>query len=126
MNEGKDYSIGHLRAKYLDMANMTFQGDDTTECSRNLDAFLDTIPDDSPAAGYIKEQFDRIELKNRVDMKRLLEEIKELGQLEKADIKTKGEQMLHTESLHDKKIVCWNALYLYKLNQEETIIDYKL
>ena len=118
MNEGKDYSIGHLRAKYLDMANMTFQGDDTTECSRNLDAFLDTIPDDSPAAGYIKEQFDRIELKNHFDMKRLLEEIKELGDIERADIKTKGEQILHTESLHDKKIVCWNAAHKHGLLYE--------
>ena len=118
MNEGKDYSIGHLRAKYLDMANMTFQGDDTTECSRNLDAFLDTIPEDSKAADYIKEHFDRVEMKKRIDMQKLLEEIKELGQLEKVDIKTKGEHMLHAESLHDKKIICWNAAHKYGLLYE--------
>jgi len=125
MDEGKDYSLGHMRAKYLDLANMTFIRENTTECAKNLDSFLDTIPPDSEAAKYITKEFDKIELMKRLQTQQLMEEIKTLGELEKTDIKNQGELMINAEALHDKKIICWNAAEKYKLNQDENETDYK-
>ena len=53
MDEGKDYSIGHLRAKYLDLANMSFTQGEYLQAEGHIKAYLDTIPDNTEAAQTI-------------------------------------------------------------------------
>ena len=118
MEEGKDYSLGHMRAKYLDLANMSFVTENTAECSRQLDNFIDLIEEGSDVAKDIAERFDKIELNKQIHTQQLLDEIKDMGELEKTDIKNQGERQLLMESLHDKKIVCWSLAMKYGLLYE--------
>lgn len=118
MDEGKDYSLGHTRAKYLDLANMSFVTENTNECSRQLDNFIDLIKENTDEAKELTKQFDHIELNKQMHTKQLLEEIKDMGELEKTDIKNQGEKQLLMEALHDKKIVCWNIAMKYGLLYE--------
>lgn len=118
MDEGKDYSIGHMRAKYLDLANMSFVTENTVECSRQLDNFIDLIKEGSKESEELTVQFDNIEINKQKNIKLLLAEIKDLGELEKTDIKNQGERQLLLECLHDKKIVCWNIAMKYGLLYE--------
>jgi len=118
MDEGKDYSLGHMRAKYLDLANMSFVIENTTECARQLDNFIDLIEEDSEAAKELTQKFDEIELNKKLQTQQLMEEIKKMGDLEKTDIKNQGERQLLLEALHDKKIVCWNIAMKYGLLYE--------
>ena len=118
MEEGKDYSLGHMRAKYLDLANMSFVTENMTECSRQLDNFIDLIKNDSKEAKELTQQFDKVELNRQMHTRQLMEEIKTLGELEKTDIKNQGEQQLIVECLHDKKIICWNIAMKYGLFYE--------
>jgi len=123
MDEGKEYiGIGTLRMKYIDIAN---HAENTEELSRSLDKFLDTIPPGSNAAKYIKEQFDKIEIQKNIDIQELIKYIKELGDLEQSDKLLQGKLALNNNSLHDKRIICWNAMIKYKLNLDENENDYK-
>ena len=120
MDEGKDYSLGHMRAKYLDLANMSFVIENTTECARQIDNFIDLLDENKypEAAKQLTEEFDRIELNIKIHTQQLLDEIKEMGELEKTDIKNQGEKQILIEGLHDKKIVCWNIAMKHGLFYE--------
>jgi len=118
MEEGKDYSIGHLRAKYLDLANMYFVQGNTRDCAGYIDAFLNTIPDESEAASYIREEFDKVEVIKNNNKKILFDEMKNLGSLEKTDVKIDGDKQINVDNLQDKKVVCWNASAKYGLLYE--------
>jgi len=118
MEEGKDYSLGHKRGKELDMADMCFAQQDTQGCGFHLDNFMDTIPEESEAAKELKHDFDIVEIQLHHNTKLLIEELKDMGDLEKTDVKVKGNQQLLIESLHDKKIICWKVSLKYGLLYE--------
>ena len=120
MDEGKDYSLGHMRAKYMDLASMSFVIENTTECARQLDNFIDLLDENKypEAAKELTIQFDKIEQNKQMHTHQLLEEIKNMGELEKTDVKNQGEKQLLIECLHDKKIVCYNIAMKYGLFYE--------
>jgi len=113
MTETKiDYSIGHLRIKYLDMANISFA--QNTENNSNyiaanghIDSFVDTIKEESKAGKAIKDEFDKITLMKRQVLTNLSESIKDLSYLEKNDIKNRGREEIEINAIHDKKEACW-------------------
>jgi len=109
MEEGKDYSLGHLRAKYLDMANMSFTTQQYLEAEGHIKSFMDTIKEDTEPAKELTKEFDIIEVRKHAQKKELMHHLEDKGELEKTDIKMQGELEIVIEALHDKKIVCWNV-----------------
>lgn len=104
-----DYNIGHIRMKYLDMANMSFTQGNYKECEGFITAFLETIKDDGAEADMIRKNFDSIERIKRERKRDLSEHIKDLGELERVDTKAQGELEITIESLLDRKTICWNV-----------------
>ena len=104
-----DYSIGHLRMKYLDLANMTFTQQQYILCEGYLTSFMETVDDNSESSKKIKEGFDRIELQRRLALNQLMDHVKDMGELEKTDTKNQGELEITVEGLHDKKTICWTV-----------------
>lgn len=103
----EDYEIGLLRAKYLDLANVTFTQEQYNACEGYIDSFLETIPEGGKPADVIKTEFDKIEHRKNKQRKELNEFLKDKGELERTDIKLQGEKDIVIEGLHDKKTVCW-------------------
>jgi len=106
--ESIEYSIGHKRMKYLDLANLTFTQGEYEMALGYINAFMETIEENTRSAELIKEQFDNIEIKMKNDRKELKEHIKDMGELEKIDTKRKGELEIAIDGIHDKKTACWN------------------
>jgi len=118
MEEGKDYSLGHLRAKYLDLANMSFTQGEYLQAEGNIKSFLDTIPQETEAAKQITQDFNIIEIRKQQQKKELYAHIQGKGELEKTDIKNQGNMEIEIEALHDKKVICWNTAMKYGLLYE--------
>jgi len=102
-----DYEIGILRAKYLDLANLSFAGGHYVECEGMIKNFLDTIPDDKKCAEEINVEFDKINERKIKQKDKLKEYLKDKGELEKTDLRNQGESEITIEALHDQKTVCW-------------------
>lgn len=104
-----DYSIGHLRIKYLDLANVSFAQNNYIGANGYVDSFLDTIKEETKSGQVIKEEFDKITLMKRQRLDSLVESIKDLGYLEKKDVKNSGKEEIEINTIHDKKEVCWRV-----------------
>ena len=101
--------MGQERWKYLDMANMSFAAGDPIACEKYLDAFLETIDENSDAAKKITIEYNRIESERLKKHNDLDSQTKELGYLELQDYQNRGKQQIEVDAILEKKTVCWTV-----------------
>jgi len=112
------YSIGLNRAKYLDLANLNFIKDNYDGVKESINAFLDTIEEDSPAGKYITDKFDEIynvRMKQRAELEHT---ISDAGFLEQSMTGNQGFFHIDIEALHSMKSICWSASHKFGLLYE--------
>jgi len=104
---GMDYSIGHVRIKYLDLANLSFAQGNYSQCKGYIDSFMDTIKEDSGSGKELKAEFDRVYL-HRSNLEKQLElEVGKLGWLERKDFEDQAKSEVSVNTIHDIKEICW-------------------
>ncbi len=109
------FQIGLNRAKYLDIANMSFIQKNYDGVKESLNAFLDTIDENSDVAKEITEKFDEI-YNARINQRIQLEEnIKNNGFLEQSIQGNQGFSNIDIETLHSMKALCWAIAQKYGL-----------
>jgi len=121
VDDGKSYSIGHLRMKYLNEAdNVYAMGgmENILRCKRIIDNFLGTIKEDSDAAEQIQKRFDEINSLKRNLVNSLDSNTKNIGYLERKDADAERD-MIEVNSIHDMKVACWIVALKYKLFDED-------
>ena len=106
-NVGSDYSIGHLRMKYLDLANIAFAQGNFIGCKGYIDDFIDTVDGGKEAGKTIRAEFDRVFERKKRQEAELERTIKDLGYLERKDFEDNGKQELEVNAIHDMKEICW-------------------
>ena len=104
---GMDYSVGHIRMKYLDLANLSFAQGNYSQCKGYIDSFIDTVDEESTGGKTIKGEFDKIYHNRSLQETQLEEEINKLGFLERKDYEDAAKSEININSLHDLKAVCW-------------------
>ena len=104
-----DYSIGHLRSKYLDLASISFAQEKYTIAKGYIDAFLETIDETKPAGKTIKKEFDIIHTRKKQQLKELESSVENMGYLEQRDITNEGHESIEINSIHDMKMICWKV-----------------
>ncbi|MBD3321810.1 MAG: hypothetical protein GF350_12005 [Chitinivibrionales bacterium] len=113
--EQQNYSIGHLRIKYLDLANVKFAQNDPVTAKGFIDDFLDTIDEESESGKKIKSELDQLYLRKQNQLVQLKETADELSYLEKEDTMNRGRTEIEINHIHDIKEVCWRAAMKYGL-----------
>jgi len=106
---GTSYSIGHLRIKYLDLANMSFAQNDFVTCKGYIDDFMDTVDAESDSGKMLKEEFDKIYASKKTMDIELDKNITDLGYFEQKDAEEDGRRNIEINSLHDIKETCWRV-----------------
>lgn len=101
--------MGQERWKYLDMANMSFAAGDPISCKGYVEAFLETIKEDSDEATKIKQEFNQIEAERLKKHNDLEAQIKDLGYLEMQDYQNRGKQQIEVDAIYEMKTVCWTV-----------------
>jgi len=109
MAEQQDYKIGHLRIKYLDMANISFAQQQYTNADGFVKDFIDTVDAESVAGKQIKTEFDECVKRKKAQTDRLKEKVVNLGYLEKRDFENAEREQIEINFIHDKKEVCWRV-----------------
>jgi len=104
---GMGYSIGHVRIKYLDLANMTFAQGNYLQCKGYVDDFLDTIDKDSESGKNLKKEFDKIYDNKKKIGNAIEDQSKNLGYLEKKDFEDNAKSENEVNTIHDLKETCW-------------------
>lgn len=104
---GMDYSIGHTRMKYLDLANLSFAQGNYSQCKGYIDGFVNTLDDDSVGGKHITEEFNKIFTNRDLLANNLEQEVKKLGYLERRDYEEAAKSEINIDNLHDLKAVCW-------------------
>ena len=101
------YSTGHLRRKYLDMANMSFAQSKYITSKQYILSFVDTVKEGSKASDEIKAEFDKaVKIKNdRID--EIKKEASTLGYLERNDFEKDAKMEAEVNAVHDMKEICW-------------------
>ena len=107
----KDYTVGHLRMKYLDMANMAFAQRAFIEADGLITAFVNTIDENSNSGIDLKLEFDKIHHIKTKQIAELNIETKELGYLEKQDTYNNARTNIEINAILDKKASCWRIAY---------------
>jgi hypothetical protein len=107
MGEGMDYSIGHLRLKYLDSANVTFAQSNFIQSEGYIKAFIDTIPEKTKAYMDLRIELDQINTRRKKQLEQLQTHLKTLGYLESKDTENRGREEIEINAIHDKKVACW-------------------
>lgn len=102
-----DYSIGHLRIKYLDLANISFAQNNYTIAKGYIEDFLDTIDEKSEQGKTIKTEFDTVHSRKKHQLGELDKSITSLGYLEQRDISNDGRESIEINAIHDMKEICW-------------------
>ena len=102
-----DYSVGHLRIKYLDLANISFAQNNYTIAKGYVDDFLDTVDENSDEGKEIKTEFDKIYTRKKNQLKELETSVESMGYLEQKDLKNDGRESIEVNAIHDMKEVCW-------------------
>ena len=117
MSEKKNsvYQVGLSRAKYLDIANMSFIQKNYDAAKESLDAFLGTIEENSEPADYITQEFDKIYNIRLQQRQQLEQKINDEGFLEQSIQGNQGFLSIDIEALHSMKAVCWAAASKYGL-----------
>jgi len=106
-NVGGDYSIGHLRMKYLDLANISFAQGNFIGCKGYIDDFIDTIDGSKEAGKIISDEFDKVFTRKKLQEQELERTVKDMGYLEKKDFEDNGKRELEVNAIHDMKEICW-------------------
>jgi len=101
------YSIGHLRIKYLDLANIAFAQGNFIGCKGYIDDFLDTVDGENEAGKTISEEFDKIFEHKKQQEIEIEKTIKNMGYLERKDFEDGGKQEIEVNAIHDMKEICW-------------------
>jgi len=107
--ESGGYSIGHLRIKYLDLANMSFAQGNYSAAHGYIDDFLDSVDDSSVAGKIIKEEFDSINIRKKSQIDELHKVSDSLRYLEQKDTVDPQRESIEINALHDMKEVCWRV-----------------
>lgn len=103
-----EYRIGHLRLKYLDLANISFAQREYTNAEGQVKNFMSTIDANSPEGKQIKEEFDKVVQMKRESIRALKQQAEGLSYLAKKDINDAIDE-LEIHALHDKKNICWSV-----------------
>jgi len=106
---GMDYSIGHVRMKYLDFANMSFAQGNYIQCRGYIEDFLDTVKEESDAGKAIKFELDKIYDNKKKIVDAVEKKIKEMGYLESKDFEDNAKSELEINTIHDMKEICWRV-----------------
>ena len=101
--------MGQERWKYLDMASLSFAAGEYLNTKGYIEAFLETIEENSKAAIEITELFDAIETERTKARQDLADQKKEWGELEKADIGNKAILQIEINAIYEKKAACWTT-----------------
>ena len=104
---GLDYSIGHTRMKYLDLANIHFTQSNFVACKRDIENFLDTVKEDSDYGKEIKKEFDKVFSNKKKIEDAIDKQITNLGYLERRDFEDGAKSELEVNTIHDMKEICW-------------------
>lgn len=104
---GKDYRIGLLRMKYLDLANVSFAQGNYPLTDGYIKDFLDTVDGDGDVGKQITKEFDEIIARKKKDREALEKYVNTLGYLEQKDVKNKGMEEIEINAIHDRKNICW-------------------
>lgn len=107
MADNLDYSIGHLRMKYLHSANEAFAQGNYIQSDGYIKAFIDTVAEDTDAAISLRIELDAINTRRKQQLEQLKEHIKTLGYLESKDTENRGREEIELNCIHDKKVACW-------------------
>ena len=113
-----DYSIGHLRIKYLDLANISFAQNSYIIAKGYIEDFLDTIDKDTSEGKEIKTEFDVIHTRKKNQLKELEKSVENMGYLEQKDISNDGRESIEINAIHDMKEVCWRIALKGRLFDE--------
>ena len=105
--ESSGYTTGHVRRKYLDLANMYYAQGSYPIAERFVNDFIGTIPEDKPAAKKIRDEFNKIAAKKRKEIGELERYVESLGYLEKKDVMTDGRSNIEINAIHDKMVASW-------------------
>ena len=105
--EKTDYSIGHLRIKYLDLANNYFAQQQYIIANGFIDDFIGTIDEKSTSGIDIKLEFDNLNRIKKERLQTLKETAEKLGYLEKKDFENNERENIEINNIHDKKAICW-------------------
>jgi len=106
-NTGMDYSIGHIRIKYLDLSNLSFAQGNYTQCKGYIDSFVDTIKKESESGITLKTEFDKIYNYLSKCEKQLEQDVSKLGFLERKDYEDTAKSEIEVNTIHDLKETCW-------------------
>lgn len=106
-NIGMNYSVGHARIKYLDLANMSFAQGNYIQCKGYVDNFLDTVDKESESGKTLKKEFDKIYANKKKVEDAIDEQVKKLGYLEKKDFEDGAKAENEINTIHDLKETCW-------------------
>ena len=104
---GDGYSIGHLRIKYLDLANISFAQNNYPLCHGYIKDFLDTVEENGEAGHLIKDEFDRVMRYKKEQIESLGKQVQDLGYLERKDVENQARDQIEVNALHDMKEICW-------------------
>jgi len=109
------FQVGLNRAKYLDIANMSFIQKNYDGAKEAIDAFLGTIEDTSEPAIFITNKFDEIYKTRMMQRTTLEKKIASEGFLEQSIQGNQGFLNIDIEALHSMKAICWAAAQKYGL-----------
>ena len=106
-DEKTTYSIGHLRMKYLDLANITFAQGNMQICKGHLDNFLDTVDEESEAGKQIISEYKMVDARRKKLIEQLKTKMEDMDYLEKKDMENRGMTEIEVDAIHDCKEICW-------------------
>ena len=113
-----DFKVGITRLKYLDTCNMQLISNNIDGAKEAIDAFLNTIKDNSEAGIEIKKGIDQIEENRISNHKDLRTEIAKKGFLEQSINWNDGHNQIDVDSLLNIKALCWAVALEHNLFHE--------
>lgn len=113
MQTGKR-QMGMERWKYLDMANLSFAGGNYGACKGYLEAFLETISENSEEGKTLQLGFERIETDRQSKVSELQKDSENWGYLEQLDGNDVRRE-IEINSLYEQKTLCWTTSINFNL-----------
>jgi len=111
----KEFSIGLKRFKDLDEASNNFAQGNEQAAKGFVASFIGTVENDGLAAKKLKEDFDEIHNRRKLEHKELDKRIEDIGFLEQNVGSRSGHAMIDTIALQDIIETCW------KVGREEAL-----
>lgn len=113
-----NYKVGISRLRYLDTCNFKFIQGDIDAAKQSIDAFLNTVKDNTDAGIQLKKDIETVEENRTKAHNELRDEIEKKGFLEQSISWNDGHGQIDFESLLDLKAFCWAAALEYGLFNE--------